>query len=203
MKTGSALIFSLILAFFASFGTFASPADGIGPDPKTGALPVVLQPSMPKDIPEYTQLDKDTGLHMTGTPVLVDLAGYRLKVTGSVARELSLTFDELRRMPRVKSREVLVCQGFFSDTATWAGVPFIDILEKAGVNGSASGIVMVSADGYSTRATMAEVRSTKAYLAYEFEGGPVPVLHGFPARAVFPGLPGNEWAKWVVEIRVE
>ena len=38
---------------------------------------------MPAVIPEYMQLDRETGLHMTGTPQEIDLEGYRFLVTGS------------------------------------------------------------------------------------------------------------------------
>jgi DMSO/TMAO reductase YedYZ molybdopterin-dependent catalytic subunit len=42
-----------------------------------------------------------------------------------------------------------------------------------------------------------------AYLAYELEGQVLPVLHGFPLRAVFPSQNGFKWAKWIVGIRVD
>jgi sulfane dehydrogenase subunit SoxC len=41
------------------------------------------------------------------------------------------------------------------------------------------------------------------FLAYEWAGKPVPVLHGFPVRAVFPRLTGGNWVKWVTEIRIK
>ena len=31
---------------------------------------------------------------------------------------------------------------------------------------------------------------------------PLPILHGFPVRTVFPALEGNKWVKWLVEIEV-
>jgi DMSO/TMAO reductase YedYZ molybdopterin-dependent catalytic subunit len=57
-------------------------------------------------------------------------------------------------------------------------------------------------DGYSTPVPLSEALSEQNYLAYELEGKPVPILHGFPIRAVFPELQGNKWAKWLVEIEV-
>ena len=41
------------------------------------------------------------------------------------------------------------------------------------------------------------------FLAYELRGEPVPILHGFPVRAAFPGLPGFYWVKWLVKIEVK
>ena len=41
------------------------------------------------------RLDPETGLHITGTPTEVDIASYRLKVTGKVDQELSLSYEEI------------------------------------------------------------------------------------------------------------
>jgi sulfite oxidase len=50
--------------------------------------------------------------------------------------------------------------------------------------------------------TLAEARSGYAFLANEWEGKALPVLHGFPVRAMFPGLAGAKSVKWLVAIRV-
>ncbi len=161
------------------------------------------QPPWPAAIPGYTELDPDTGLHMTGRPQRIELASYRLKVTGKVDRPLSLSFDQLRRLPRLSSKPALICQGYFEDYAAWAGASLAAILDAAKLRPDAKEVDLVSADEYSTYLSLAEARSPDAYLAYELEGKPLPVLHGFPLRAVFPGLLGNKWAKWIVEIRVK
>jgi DMSO/TMAO reductase YedYZ molybdopterin-dependent catalytic subunit len=44
--------------------------------------------------------------------------------------------------------------------------------------------------------------SGTSFLAYELRGEPVPILHGFPVRAAFPGQPGFYWVKWLVKIEV-
>ncbi len=175
---------------------------GIGPDAK-GKLPTVSQPPWPKEIPGYTQLDPETGLHMTGTPQRIDITAYRLKVSGNVTQPLSLSFDDIRRMPRVSSRPVLTCEGYFEDTATWAGASLAALLDRAGIRASAREVDLVSADGYRTSFSIAQAKSPDAYLAYELEGKAIPVLHGFPLRAVMPGLTGFYWAKWIVAIEVE
>ncbi len=41
------------------------------------------------------------------------------------------------------------------------------------------------------------------YLAYELAGKTLPVLQGFPLRAVFPSLLGGKWVKWLLEIKVK
>lgn len=191
----------VVIGFMAFFGSIPVFGQGIGPD-ANGRLPPVSQPPWPEKIPGYTQVDPETGLHMTGTPQRVDLATYRLKVTGIVDRPLSLSFDDLRRMPRISSQPRLVCEGFFEDVATWAGASLPALLDRAGVHASARGVDLVSADGYRTTLTLAQAKSPDAYLAYELEGKILPVLHGFPLRAVLPGQSGFTWVKWIVGIEV-
>jgi DMSO/TMAO reductase YedYZ molybdopterin-dependent catalytic subunit len=166
-------------------------------------LEPVTQPTLPADVPAYLEVDAATGLHMTGTPTVVDLATYRLKVTGKVDHELSLTYDELRALPRVTARPDLVCPGYFVDSATWTGVPLKTILDMAGVQADATEVIMQSADNYNTGTYLKTVLDSGGFLAYELDGEPLPVLQGFPLRAVLPGEEGNLWAKWLIVIMVE
>ena len=92
MKKVQTLVF---LALFAILASLSCSGQGIGPD-ASGKLPPVSQPPWPRRIPGYTEVDPETGLHMTGTPQHIDIASYRLKVTGKVDRPLSLTFDDSR-----------------------------------------------------------------------------------------------------------
>jgi len=198
VMSGSRPALALVLVLLATMPSFAQ---GIGPD-SSGALPAVEQPPWPLTIPGYTELDPDTGLHMTGSPQRISLVDYRLKVTGKVERPQSLGFDEIRRLPRQAAKSALICKGYFEDYANWAGASLGALLDRAGLEPSARWIELVSADGYSTNVTLAQASSPTAFLAYELEGRVLPVLHGFPLRAVFPALDGNNWAKWLVEIRV-
>jgi DMSO/TMAO reductase YedYZ molybdopterin-dependent catalytic subunit len=181
----------------------AVPTPTTPPPGPTPCVPrPVIAPTLPAEIPGYTELDPATGLHVTGTVQEVDLESYRLEVTGKVDNPLTLTYDELRCMPKVELRCTLVCVGFFEDEATWAGASLAHVLDLAGVQDEAVSIRLVSADGYTTYVGLEDARREDSFLAYEWEGEPVPILHGFPVRAVFPTLDGNNWAKWLVEIEV-
>lgn len=169
----------------------------------TMALEPIVVPTLPAEIPGYTELDPATGLHMTGTPQVIDLATYRLSVEGKVSNPLSLSYDDLRRLPKVTASPSLVCQGFFTDVANWSGASLQTILEMAGVEPTAERIKMKAADGYSSVLTLEEALKPANFLAYELEGEPLPVLHGFPVRAVIPAKNGNAWVKWLLTIVVE
>ncbi len=166
-------------------------------------LEPIVVPTLPAEIPGYTEVDPATGLHVTGTPQAIDLADYRLKVTGKVTEELNLTYDELRSLPKVTATPRLVCPGVFEDTTTWSGATLETILGMAGPRPDAEKIKMKAADGYWVYLRLEEALRPENFLAYEWMGQPVPVLHGFPVRAVIPDKPGSSWVKWLLEIEVE
>ena len=169
---------------------------------QTCNLQPIVAPTQPAKIPRTNELDVTTGLHMTGAVQQLDLATYRLKLSGKVSHPLSLTLDELRCLPKVTASPELICGDLFTDSATWSGVPIKEILNLAGVQPGANTVVLAGADGYSTSISLEEALKPQNFLAYEWEGQPVPILHGFPLRAVFPDLGGSAWVKWLVEIVV-
>ena len=166
------------------------------------AVEPIQVPTLPEEIPGYTEVDPATGLHMTGKPQVIDLESWRLDVTGMVDAPLSLSYDQLRCLPRVEAGPELVCPGFFVDQSSWAGTPIADVLALAGVQEGATGLRLESADGYASYVALEDLQELGGFLAYQWEGQPLPVLHGFPVRAVLPGQPGGLWVKWLVAIEV-
>jgi DMSO/TMAO reductase YedYZ molybdopterin-dependent catalytic subunit len=172
------------------------------PVPSTCVLALIVVPTPPAEMPGYTEFDPTTGLHMTGKPQEIDLESYRLRITGKVAQPLSLSYDYLRCLPRVEISTTLTCPGFFEDQGTWAGARFEDVLALAGMQDGVFGLRLIGADGYGTSVEKSVALAKTSILAYEWEGEPLPIFHGFPVRAALPGQPGSSWAKWLVEIKV-
>ena len=56
-------------------------------------------------------------------PQPVNLAGWRLEITGAVAQPMSLTYDQLAQMAADTRTELLDCTGGWYSTQEWAGVP--------------------------------------------------------------------------------
>lgn len=162
----------------------------------------ITVPAPPAVIPRTNELDETTGFHMTGEVQYIDLASYRLVISGLVDHPLSLNYDELRCMPRVTAVTRIVCSTF-TDSASFTGVPLAAILNPAGIQDGAERIELVGADGYTARVPLEEALKADNYLAYEWQGKPLPILHGFPIRALFPSLAGAFSVKWLVEIRVQ
>jgi DMSO/TMAO reductase YedYZ molybdopterin-dependent catalytic subunit len=172
-------------------------------NPTPCSLARIIAPTEPATIPGYTDLDPATNLHMTGTVQNIDVATFRLSVTGLVDQPLSLTLDELRCMPKVTAKITSTCPGFFSDTATWSGVPLTYVLGMAGVQKGATVVFLNSPDGHESYNALEDALKEDNFLAYEWEGQPLPILHGFPLRAILPGVDGNQSTKWLTEIKVQ
>ncbi len=170
--------------------------------PTACQLSAITLPPRPEKTFSPNELDTENNLHVTGLMQWIDLSTYRLKVSGLVDHSLSLTYDEIRCMPAVTDNPELVCAGVFTDYASWTGVPLEYILDLAGVQQGATELTLVSADGYQVRVPLETTKMENIFLAYEVNGKTLPVQHGFPLRAVFPGMVGSYWLKWLVEIRV-
>lgn len=206
----SALLFALFCAACAPLPTpnpTQTPTATPIPTAQAGStLPTCdlapLRVPTPAPTPGYAELDPSTGLHYTGSVQSIDLATYRLVVDGLVDYPLSLSLDELRCLPKIEVKTTIVCKGNFDDTATWAGASLKYLLELAGVQPQAENLRLYGADGYQPSVSLTDALAGKAFLAYAWEGQPVPIIHGFPLRAAFPGLLGANWVKWLVRLEV-
>ncbi len=183
--------------------TATSGATTITATATTVALQPIVVPTVPAKVPDYGQVDPATGLHVIGTPVAIDITSYRLKVDGKVAHPLSLSYDDIRRLPKVTATLNLVCPGFFADTATWSGVPLTTILQTAGIQPDAKEIRMNGADGHYSFLNLKDALVPENFLAYELRGDTMPLLQGFPLRAALPNQSGSPWVKWLLEIVVD
>jgi Sulfite oxidase and related enzymes len=148
-------------------------------------------------------LDLYEGLHITGTPIDVDIKSYRLNISGAVDKELSLTFDDIKKMESVREEIELVCPGFFVDKGYWTGVNVIDLLNLAGIKKEAKNVEFISIDGSYTQTLPIEKIKGDGYLiAYQFNDKEFSKYHGYPLRLTAKGEAGSYWVKWLGEINV-
>lgn len=157
----------------------------------------------PKELFEAEYLSLVDGLHVTGTPVKVDIESYRLKVEGDVENPLALSFDEILAMEAQQIYAELNCPGFFTDVGYWTGVRVRDILAKAGVSEDAAAVEFIALDkSYKKQLPLDLVQEDGFLIAYKFNDKIFPPVHGYPLRVVAKGEPGSVWVKWLGEIRV-
>jgi DMSO/TMAO reductase YedYZ molybdopterin-dependent catalytic subunit len=141
-------------------------------------------------------------LHTTGRPVELDINTYRLTVEGLVENPLSLSYEEIMAYPNVTEVVLLICPGVFYDNAEWTGAPVVDILRQAKVKPEAEKVYFEAAGGYRQILTIEEAMSDGVFLAYEVNGQPLPLEHGYPLRLVVRGKYGSRWVKWLTRIEV-
>jgi len=133
-------------------------------------------------------------------PPAIDLAAWRLRVHGRVARPARLTLDELRVLGHQDSTAVLDCTSGWALETAWTGVPLAALLDASGIAADAREVSVRSATGWSTVLPVDEARRT--LLAWSVAGAPLPVGNGAPLRLVVPDRRGLDWVKWVTEVRV-
>jgi DMSO/TMAO reductase YedYZ molybdopterin-dependent catalytic subunit len=138
----------------------------------------------------------------------IDANSWRLNVRGLVRNgPLQFTYDELKAMPSTSEYATLECvsneiDGDLISTAYWKGVSLKSILEKAQVLPGAIYIVFRCSDGYDVGIPLDRGLMDGTILAYEMNGVPLPTEHGFPVRAIVPGLYGMMNAKWITDIEL-
>ena len=139
----------------------------------------------------------------------VDPAGWQLRVHGMVDREITVTFDDLLRMPLTEDYITLCCvsnpvAGPYIGNARWLGASLAGLLRSAGIQSGADQLLCTSVDGFTSGTPVQVVMDGRdALVAVAMNGAPLPVAHGFPARLVVPGLYGYVSAcKWVTDINV-
>lgn len=179
------------------------------PDPVTS-----LPPGSSFDVPGITPIVvPNDGFYRIDTALIkprVEVDSWQLTIKGMVEREVTLTYDDLSRMPVVEQYVTIACVsnevgGDLVGNALWTGVDLREVLGLAGVSPGATQIVGRSVDrwtaGFPTSWAMDPVRQPMIGLG--MNGEPLPVDHGYPARLIVPGLYGYVSAtKWLKEIEL-
>ncbi|MEY2599132.1 MAG: hypothetical protein RLZZ142_1391, partial [Verrucomicrobiota bacterium] len=166
--------------------------------------------------------------HLSHLPLEIDPDTFRLQIKGLVQTPLSLSLHELQtRFEPVEVIAVNQCsgnsRGFFEPrvpggqlgngamgNARWKGVRLREVLQKAGLQEGARQVLLDGLDRAAHEKTPDFIKALEidhalgdeVLLAYEMNGEPLPMLNGFPLRAVVPGFYGTYWVKHLHEITV-
>ena len=82
---------------------------------------------------------------ISGHMPVFDPATWRLKIGGLVEQPVSLTYDELRALPRVEQVSTFHCvTGWTVDNVHWGGVRLSDVLDRAQPQASGHALRFVS-----------------------------------------------------------
>ena len=137
----------------------------------------------------------------------VDVNSWNLLIKGMVDTPLTLSYEEIKSMSAIEEFVTLECisnkiDGDLIGTALWKGVRLKDILKKAKILPGVQYIVFRCSDGYDVGIPLNKGLMNETILAYEMNLAPLTSKHGFPVRAIVPGLYGMMNPKWITEIEL-
>ena len=152
----------------------------------------------------------------------IEAAQWRLSIEGNAGRPLRLTLDELKRRPRVERTVTFECGGNreaimhrMMSTCSWTGASLKDLLDDVRPASDVVEVVFWGADrgeetirtgkyemNFARSMSLADAAASDAILAYEVDGAPLPVVHGFPVRLIVPGWYGVANVKWLDRIEL-
>lgn len=160
----------------------------------------------PKETLFYTP-NQDFYIVNYSRPQKLSLDGWSLPIRGRVQRSITLSYNDILALPSTEMVVTLMCidnevAGNLIGNALWKGVLLKTVLSMVKPLSSAQDLVMHAADDYSESITLNRAMNYDVLLAYEMNGERLPTVHGFPLRAVVPGLYGIKNVKWLTGIEL-
>lgn len=153
-----------------------------------------------------TPTDKlyDTQYDYSRTPT-VDEKGWRLTVDGLVDNPMIIDYAAVKAFTPYEEMRTIECignpvGGGLIGNILWRGFHLEDLLKQVSIRKQATHAKFAAADGYSTSVELKWITQPNVMMAYEMNGGPLTVQHGFPLRIMMPGLYGQKMPRWITHI---
>jgi DMSO/TMAO reductase YedYZ molybdopterin-dependent catalytic subunit len=138
-------------------------------------------------------------------------ADWRLVVDGLVERPLSLSLDDLKKLPARTQITRHDCVEGWSSIGKWKGVRLGPLLDQAGLKPNVRYIVLHCADTldpntldgtgqYYESIDLIDAYHPQTILAYEMNDRPLPIPHGAPLRLRVERQLGYKQAKYVMRL---
>jgi len=116
-------------------------------------------------------------------------SSWRLKVVRSPGDTLFISLDDIEALPKTEITYDFKCIEGWSQISHWGGVKFIDFAKKyhLGLQTQMSYVGLSTPDKkYYVGIDMASMMHPQTILAYEMNGKPLPINHGYPLRLIIP-----------------
>jgi DMSO/TMAO reductase YedYZ molybdopterin-dependent catalytic subunit len=136
----------------------------------------------------------------------IDGRAWKLTVGGLVDKPLTLSLSDLRGLPGATEYVTMECisnnvGGQLMSTGSFSGVRLRELLALASPKATGTWAAFKANDGYAESLPMSLIQGAPEILvAYDLDGAPLPVSHGFPARMLIPGHYGMKGPKWLESI---
>jgi len=166
--------------------------------------------------------------HLANIPDAKKLEGWKLEIGGDAAeRSVTLGMRQLTDLPQTEIIAVCQCSGNrrgisvphvpgvewgygAMGCAAWRGPRLRDVLKSAGIKPEALEIWINGVDEPVIEATpafhksipLAKALADETIIATSMNGGPLPLLNGFPARLIVPGWTSTYWMKHLSNITI-
>ena len=173
-----------------------------------------------------TPVDTFFGVQHYG-PTQVDLATYKLRLSGLVNKPVELTLEELKRRPRTELIVGFECSGnnaarlnTLAGNARWVGTSVAALLKSVGLKSTAREVVFFGADhgteeivhgsdpqkyeqNFARSLALEDAMNPDVLLVWEMNGAPLPSKNGGPLRLLVPGWYGISNTKWLNHIQIQ
>jgi DMSO/TMAO reductase YedYZ molybdopterin-dependent catalytic subunit len=158
--------------------------------------------------PEITPVQNFYVVSKNFSDPVVDGHSWSLAVGGMVDKPMKLSLSDLSGLPGTTEDVTMECisnnvGGELMSTGSFKGVSLRDLLSMAGPQPSGTWVGFKARDGYAESIPISLVQGAPEILvAYELDGAPLPMSHGFPARMLIPGHYGMKGPKWLDSITI-
>jgi DMSO/TMAO reductase YedYZ molybdopterin-dependent catalytic subunit len=153
-------------------------------------------PALAGRLPPGQYLTSDFPVLSAGPTPHTPLERWDFALTGASEHMRRWSWAEFRALPTEMVTVDIHCVTKWSkfDTA-WEGVSIDTLLE--GVTPEGQFVTAFCDGGYTTNLPLADITGGKAWVAFAYDGAPLPPVHGGPARLLVPHLYFWKSAKWV------
>jgi DMSO/TMAO reductase YedYZ molybdopterin-dependent catalytic subunit len=153
------------------------------------------------DLPPGQYLTEDFPVLSAGPTPRIDTANWSFAVLTEKQQLHQWNWQQLQDLGAEDIHTDIHCVTRWSKLGTsWRGVSLDKIF--ATVDTSFTYVMASSYGGYTTNIPLADLLGGKAWIATEFDGGPLDPEHGGPARLLVPHLYFWKSAKWVNGLRM-
>jgi len=133
----------------------------------------------------------------------VPTESWTFTVEGLVEQPTTWTWDQIRMLsPSTYNGDIHCVTTWSKLDVTFTGVSVDTLLAAARPRPDATHVLAFSHTGYTTNLPLTDVTGGKAWVVWEYEGRPLPIEHGGPARLLVPHLYFWKSAKWVAGLRL-
>ena len=154
--------------------------------------------------PGQSRTKKWPVLDASGAPQ-IDIAQWRFRMYGLVAKTLEWNWEEFSRLPRRKVFADFHCVTRWSRLGNlWEGVTTQELVRAAGGALPDAKFVLVHGldRGWTTNLPLEDFLAEDSLVAILHDGEPISAEHGGPARLIVPRLYAWKSAKWVTGVEL-